>query len=61
MPFCVIVASSRARAMPKSSSLTLPSSSTITLPGFRSRWIRPFWCTSSSARATSIAMRRPSS
>ena len=43
---CVIVAceSVRARAMPKSMTLTLPSDVSMMLPGLMSRWTRWFAC-----------------
>ena len=50
----VIVAaeSSRARAMPKSMTLTTPCSEIMMLPGLISRWITPMRCEYSSAFST---------
>ena len=60
-----LVAASRSRsgalsalafASPKSSTLTMPSAVILMLAGLRSRWMKPFSCAASSARATSRAI-----
>ncbi len=46
------------RAQPKSPSFTWPSAEYIRLPGFKSRWMKPFWCKAVSAPARSQPVRR---
>ena len=50
----VAAESSRARAMPKSMTLTTPCSEIMMLPGLMSRWMMPMRCEYSSALSTPI-------
>ena len=52
--------SSIALARPKSRTLTLPSGVILMFAGFRSRWMTPFSCATSSASAICDAMRSES-
>ena len=57
---CVMVVAplARARAMPKSMTLTWPFWVTITLPGLMSRWMMPCrWLNSSAAQMSAIISR----
>ena len=59
-PSCTVsTASPNCLASPKSITLTWPWAS-MTLAGLRSRWTKPLLCASSSASATSAAMRKAS-